>query len=107
MKKMILLVVLSLPVVSLGHAETLDTAHYVGLSWNAPKPERGETVVAYRVYRNQWSCQGPWYRRGRSTQAQFSDAQVVAGDSYFYHVTALDQHGRESKASNCRKAAIP
>ncbi|HXY48740.1 MAG TPA: choice-of-anchor D domain-containing protein [Terriglobales bacterium] len=78
--------------------------HSVGLSWSADR----STVAGYNVYRGAQSG-GPYVRINSATDATttYIDNTVVAGDTYYYVVTAVDSSGSESGYSNQVQTTIP
>lgn len=82
-------------------------SHSVTLSWQAPPPLQGVTVVGYNVYRSTTS--GTQYARvaTRVPGRQYEDRLVNSGRTYSYVVTALDQAGRESRYSGEVKVQVP
>ena len=79
--------------------------HSVGLSWNASS---SQGVVGYNVYRGGVSG-GPYSQVNTSLDANtnYTDNQVVAGQTYYYVTTAVDGNGVESGHSNQVQAVIP
>lgn len=69
----------------------------VALSWQAPT---SGNVSSYNVYRNNILL-------ANTTQSSCSDANVLAGFTYYYHVCALTATGSESIASNPISVSIP
>lgn len=78
--------------------------HSVDLRWNASE----SAVAGYVVYRAPQSS-GPYLKLNKSPvrETRFADTTIEAGHAYFYAVTALDSHGRESDLSNKVQAVIP
>ena len=79
--------------------------HSVGLSWNASS---SQDVVGYNVYRGGVSG-GPYSKINTSLDAStnYTDNQVVAGQTYYYVTTAVDGNSVESGDSNEARAVIP
>jgi fibronectin type 3 domain-containing protein len=79
--------------------------HSVGLSWNA---SNSQGVVGYNVYRGGVSG-GPYSQINTSLDGSmnYTDTQVVAGQTYYYVTTAVDGSGMESAYSNEAQAVIP
>jgi Abnormal spindle-like microcephaly-assoc'd, ASPM-SPD-2-Hydin len=79
--------------------------HSVGLSWNASS---SQGVVGYNAYRGDVSG-GPYSKINTSLDAStnYTDNQVVAGQTYYYVTTAVDGNGGESGYSNQVQAVIP
>ncbi len=69
----------------------------VVLQWHAPA---GKELLHYNVYRNSILL------ASEVSNTQYSDAEVVAGEEYYYYVTAIYSHG-ESEASNTAEVMIP
>ena len=83
---------------------TPQTAHSVGLAWNAST----STVAGYNVYRSTVSG-GPYTKINLSLVAvlNYTDSTVQSGATYFYVTTAVDSIGNESTYSNEASAVIP
>jgi predicted phage tail protein len=81
-----------------------SVAHSVGLSWIASP----SAVIGYNVYRATISG-GPYtlLNSASVTTTQDNDANVQAGQTYYYVVTAVDSSNRESAYSNQGSATIP
>lgn len=80
-------------------------SHLVDLSWTAST----STVVGYNVYRGTVSG-GPYATKLNSAVVPgtaYTDTGVVAGQTYFYVVTAVDANGVESVYSNQASALVP
>ena len=79
--------------------------HSVGLSWKASS---SQDVVGYNVYRGGVSG-GPYSKINTSLDAStdYTDNQVVAGQTYYYVTTAVDGNAVESGYSNQAQAVIP
>ena len=79
--------------------------HSVSLSWNA---SISQGVVGYNIYRGAVSG-GPYSVINSSLDANtnYTDNQVVAGDTYYYVTTAVNGSGQESGYSNEAQAIIP
>jgi len=93
------------------HAESLKASgrgnvasHSVTLSWHAS----GAKTVGYNIYRATES-NGPFAKINSKPHpaANFTDASVQGGQTYFYVTTALNEHGKESKYSNRVLVTIP
>ena len=77
--------------------------HSVDLSWNA---SASPGVVGYNVYRKT----NEDYSRingGLDTSTSYKDGTVLAGGTYYYVVTAVDNDGIESAPSKSVTAVIP
>jgi fibronectin type 3 domain-containing protein len=81
--------------------------HSVTLTWQAPPPTTGVSVVGYNVYRRAQSDATRIKVASRVTGTDYEDQLVVSGHTYFYVVTAVDQSGRESRFSGEIQATIP
>lgn len=80
-------------------------SHLVDLSWTAST----SVVVGYNVYRGTVSG-GPYATKLNSAVVPgtaYTDTAVVAGQTYFYVVTAVDANGVESVYSNQASALVP
>jgi hypothetical protein len=79
-------------------------AHWVGLTWDPST----SSVFGYNVYRGSTS-KGPFTRLNGSLVAEplYTDAAVLAGDTYFYVTTAVNGVGEESAYSNAAEAVVP
>ena len=84
---------------------TAPPQHSVGLSWDASS---SQNVVGYNVYRGGVSG-GSYSKINTSLDAStnYTDNQVVAGQTYYYVTTAVDGNGVESGYSNQVQAVIP
>ncbi len=79
-------------------------AHSVSLTWVAST----STVVGYNVYVG--SISGGPYTLLNSTPVAalaYTDSSVVAGQTYFFVVTAVNSNGVESVVSNQVSVVIP
>jgi hypothetical protein len=79
--------------------------HSVSLSWNA---SGSQGVLGYNLYRGGVSG-GPYSQINTSldVNTNYTDDQVVAGQTYYYVATAVDGNGLESGYSNEAQAVIP
>jgi hypothetical protein len=79
-------------------------SHEVILTWG----ETSSGIAGYNVYRGAVSG-GPYARQNPSLVSAFTytDTAVIASDTYFYVVTAVDSSGQESSFSNQASATIP
>lgn len=79
-------------------------AHLATLAWLAPIS--GDAPTSYKAYRAT-SAGGPFALLGSSgSTLSFIDSTVVAGNTYFWQVTAVNSAG-ESGPSNQVTASIP
>lgn len=83
------------------HNYSLTIGHVVTLGWTAsPTPN-----VTYNVYVSGTSG-GPYTRIGNTAALQFDDLNAIAGNTYFYVVTAVNADG-ESVFSPEASATVP
>jgi hypothetical protein len=84
---------------------TAPVAHSVSLSWVA---STSSTVVGYNIYRGSVSG-GPYAVLNSTPNAglTYTDMTVLAGQTYYYVVTAVDASGNESVVSNEVAVTIP
>lgn len=90
--------------VTLSGTGVQTVSHSVSLSWTAST----SSVSGYNVYRA--SVSGGPYVKINSTLVNatlFTDSSVVAGQLYFYVVTAVDSSNLESAYSSEASAAVP
>ncbi len=88
-----------------GTASQASSTHKVVLTWKA-SPSKG--VTGYKVYRLSSGVGTFAELEGLGASSlSYTDANVVAGDSYTYAVTAVDAKGDESAFSSEVKATIP
>jgi fibronectin type 3 domain-containing protein len=90
--------------VSLSGTGMAAVAHSVSLTWVAST----STVVGYNVYVG--SISGGPYTLLNSTPVAalaYTDSSVVAGQTYFFVVTAVNSNGVESVVSNQVSVVIP
>jgi len=85
-------------------AITSLTTHYVALSWSSNQ----SNVAGYNVYRGAVSG-GPYTKVNSALVAvmSYSDATVVAGQTYYYVTTVVTSGGTESAYSNQASATVP
>ena len=77
---------------------TATSGPTIGLSWDAPASDGGSTVTNYKIYRG--PAAGPRTLLATiGANASFVDANVAAGQTYSYNVTAVNAAG-EGPASN-------
>lgn len=92
---------------SLFRNDSRNARHSVDLTWQAPRPRPGVTVVAYNVYRSTTS-KGPYVRIATQVKdLKYTDWLVNSATTYYYVVTSLDSAGRESPYSAEIRAAVP
>ena len=81
--------------------------HSVILTWHPSVPTNGVPIAGYNVYRSTISG-GHYVKIGsRVPDVRFTDSLLRNGTTYFYVVTAVDQHDRESNYSEEARAVIP
>jgi hypothetical protein len=80
-------------------------AHYVSLSWTA---STSPNITGYNVYRAA-TTGGPFTKLTSSlvAAASYVDSTVIAGQTYYYVTTAVDNTGAESAYSGQAQAVIP
>jgi Abnormal spindle-like microcephaly-assoc'd, ASPM-SPD-2-Hydin len=90
--------------VALQASGVLAGDHSATLSWNSST----SPVIGYFAYRGTTSG-GPYVRLNTAADANttYTDSSVIAGQSYYYVVTAVDSSGVESSYSNEASATIP
>jgi len=78
--------------------------HHVNLSWTASS----SSVAGYNIYRGTYTG-GPYSKIDTSLDARtsLSDSTVLAGQTYYYVVAAVNSQGTESAHSGEAKAVIP
>ena len=79
--------------------------HSVSLSWNPSSTSN----VQYNIYRGTQHL-GPYALKVNSTplsSTSFADSTVQSGATYYYVVTAVDQHSVESNYSNEAQVTVP
>jgi hypothetical protein len=80
------------------------TAHTVSLSWTA---STSDNVVGYNAYRS-LTAGGPYSLLASAiSDVNYTDYAVLAGTTYFYVVTAVDDRALESGYSMEVRAAVP
>jgi fibronectin type 3 domain-containing protein len=83
------------------------TIHHVVVAWHAGAAVPGVTAVSYNVYRRTASDAAFKKIASRVPGFSYDDGTATGGQTYFYKVTANDQHGAESKFSTEVKAVVP
>jgi hypothetical protein len=80
-------------------------AHYSSLNWVA---STSSNLAGYKVYRSS-TAGGPYTLLSQSLVVgdTYTDVTVVAGQTYYYVTTAVDNTGAESAYSNQVQAVIP
>ncbi|MBI0583910.1 MAG: fibronectin type III domain-containing protein [Methanomassiliicoccus sp.] len=71
----------------------------ISLSWNAPSSDGGEAITGYQIYRSTVSGEEGLFGATGPTTLAFVDADVVAGQQYFYQVTAMNSIGESARGS--------
>jgi fibronectin type 3 domain-containing protein len=84
-----------------------EPPHIVTLTWQAPAPQSGITVVGYNVYRRVLETTAFVKIADRVTSSPYDDRFVTTGTTYIYVVTSVDATGRESRYSLETKAQVP
>ncbi len=81
--------------------------HSVTLTWQAPPPVSGITVVGYNIYRR--ADESPSFVKIATNVPgpPYEDGLVTSGRIYFYAATSVDQEGRESRFSTVVRIEIP
>jgi fibronectin type 3 domain-containing protein len=81
--------------------------HRVTLTWQAPPPVSGITIVGYNVYRR--ASEGTSFVKiaTKVPGPPYDDWLVSSGRTYFYAVTSVDQRDRESRFSSVVQTSIP
>jgi Abnormal spindle-like microcephaly-assoc'd, ASPM-SPD-2-Hydin len=94
----------SAPNESLSGDGTSPPQHSVSLSWT----DSGSGISGYNVYRGSVSG-GPYSKINPAVDgpANYTDSSVLAGQTYYYVTTALNESGYESSYSNEVQAIIP
>lgn len=89
---------------SMGGACVIGNSHSVSLSWVAST----SAVAGYNVYRGTTSG-GPYTKLNSSlaTGTSYVDTTVLAGQTYYYVVTAVDISNNSSVYSNEAQAVVP
>jgi hypothetical protein len=92
------------PTQSLSGVGVAPAQHSVSLSWT----DTNSGIAGYNVYRSNASG-GPFTQinSGLDTAAAYSDSSVVAGQTYYYVTTAVNDSGAESAYSNEAQGVIP
>jgi hypothetical protein len=89
---------------SLSGVGVAATQHSVSLSWT----DTNSGIAGYNIYRGNASG-GPYteINSGLDSTTAYSDTSVVAGQTYYYVATAVNESGAESAYSNETQAVIP
>jgi hypothetical protein len=83
----------------------IQVGHVVTLSWAAST----STVASYSIYSSNTSG-GPYFKIGSINSGvccTYIDLNTIAGNTYYFVVTAVDSAGNESAYSNETSAVIP
>jgi fibronectin type 3 domain-containing protein len=93
----------SLPIMVSGSGAQ-PASHFVTVSWRAST----SSVLGYYLYRST-QAGGPYVRLNSTpvAETQYSDFTVVAGQTYFYVVSAVDSNNMQSRYSNEGAANVP
>jgi fibronectin type 3 domain-containing protein len=81
--------------------------HSVTLTWHAPAPRSGVTLVGYNVYRRTAESELFIKIAEKIQGPPYEDRLVSSGRKYVYVVTSVDKLGRESRFSAEAAAEIP
>jgi hypothetical protein len=93
---------------SMGGACVTGSPHSVSLSWQ-PSSSPPATIAGYNVYRGT-TLGGPYPTKLNSslwTETSYVDTTVLAGQTYYYVVTAVDTSNNSSVYSNEAPAVVP
>jgi fibronectin type 3 domain-containing protein len=77
---------------------------FVDLTW---APNVDKDLTAYKIYRREEGMEMALIHTGRTSFLSFQDAEVTAGHTYFYCLSAVDTNGNESAKSAEVKARVP
>ena len=77
---------------------------YVNLSWDEPSDDGNRPITEYLIFRGTLTGSGSYYGSVTGTQRYFNDTSVTNGQTYYYHLTAMNEAGKESGDSNEIKA---
>jgi hypothetical protein len=90
---------------ALGEACSATISHSVSLTWSA---STSASIAGYNVYRSTTSG-GPYTQLNTSlvTTTSYTDASVVAGQTYYYVTTAVNTSSEQSAYSNQAQATVP
>lgn len=103
----LLLVIVLLLVPGLGSCHKKSEHHSVTLTWQASPSTPKFAVVGYNVYRRT-TPETPYVRIATHLPVTtYEDHVVNSRTTYFYAVTAVDQHDHESTFSNVATAKVP
>ena len=103
----LLLVMVALLIAGLVSCHKESQRHSVTLTWQTSPSIPEATAVGYNVYRR--ATPGTPYV-GIATHIPgpaYEDRLVNGRTTYFYAVTAVDQHGRESRFSTVVRVQVP
>jgi fibronectin type 3 domain-containing protein len=103
----LLLVMVALLIARLVICRKESQGHSVTLTWQASPSIPEATIVGYNLYRR--AAPGtPYVRIATHTPGTAYEDRLVNGRmTYFYAVTAVDQHGRESRFSTVVRVEVP
>ena len=90
---------------ALGEGCSATLTHSVSLSWAA---STSANIAGYDVFRSTASG-GPYTQLNSQllTGTSFTDANVTAGQTYYYVTTAVDTSSNQSAYSNQAQATVP
>jgi len=78
------------------HAEGSD--NYINITWEPPADNGGSPLIGYRVYRGT-SPGSVTLLADLITQTHFNDTTVIAGETYYYQVSAVNGVGEGAYAA--------
>lgn len=76
------------------------------ITWNAPADNGGSTILYYNIYRGTAEGQEVFYQKVRNVQ-NFTDTNIVAGQDYFYTVSAINGVGEGPQSKVTDANGIP
>jgi hypothetical protein len=89
---------------ALGEGCSATVTHSVSVTWTAsPSPN----IAGYNVYRSNTSGGTYSLLSALVTTTSYKDADVVAGETYYYVVTAVNTSNQESASSTQAQATVP
>ena len=77
----------------------------VNLSWSGSTDAGGSGLAGYRVWRSTTGASGAFTAIGTTSSASYTDSNVTKNVDYWYRVTAFDNAGNQSPASNIVSAS--
>ncbi len=76
------------------------------LSWETPEDNGGSTIIYYNIYRGTAEGQETFYQKVGNVQG-YADTNVVAGQGYYYTVSAVNGVGEGPQAEAETSSGIP